>query len=258
LPYLWMIGSSLRPGDEIFHYVYPLSFHTIVPLHWTPDAYKTIFLQLHFGNYLFNSFTVAMTQVVLGLFVNSLAGYFFARLAFPGRNILFILVLATMMIPLEALVVPMYLVVRALHLLNTWQVLFLPWIAQPFGIFLFRQFFSEIPYELDEAAIVDGASTFRVYWNVLLPNTVPAMITFALISFLFAWNSFLWPLIVIQDISKQLVQVFIATFQGNIGTEISWSLIFASATVATLPILTLFAILQRYYLQGMVSSGIKG
>jgi ABC-type glycerol-3-phosphate transport system permease component len=180
----------------------------------------------------------------------------FARLRFPGRDILFGIVMLTALIPLDVLMIPLYIVIRSLDLQSTYWALFLPWIANPFGIFLLRQAFIEIPRDLDEAALVDGASLYQVFWHVILPNSRAALATLALMSFLWSWNAFLWPLIVMQDANKQVVQVAIATF--TIPQELpAWGQIFAASSVATVPILIVFIALQRYYIRGVVISGMK-
>jgi multiple sugar transport system permease protein/putative chitobiose transport system permease protein len=153
--------------------------------------------------------------------------------------------------------IPLYIVMRSFGLQNTYFALFLPWIANPLGIFLLRQAFIEIPRDFDDAAMMEGASHFQVFWNVILPNARPALITLALFSFLWSWNAFLWPLIVMQDPRKQVVQVAVATF--TIPQEYpAWGEIFAASSIATVPVLLLFVALQRYYIRGIVMTGLKG
>jgi multiple sugar transport system permease protein/putative chitobiose transport system permease protein len=186
-----------------------------------------------------------------------MAAFVFARLRFSGQNILFSMILLSAMIPFEVIMIPLYIVIRIMHLQNTYWSLFLPWIAYPFGIFLLRQAIIEIPRDFDEAAMVEGASLPQIFWYVILPNIRPALVTVALLTFLFSWNAFLWPLIVMQDADKQLIQVALASF--TVPSELpAWGEIFAAASVATLPVLILFLTLQRYYIKGVVLSGIKG
>ncbi|MDR7555052.1 MAG: carbohydrate ABC transporter permease [Armatimonadota bacterium] len=258
VPYLWMVASSLRPQVEIFRYVSPLSWRTFVPEVVTFDAYRELFrlVPFPFSRYLMNSVIVATAVTGLSLMVNAMAAYAFARLAFPGRDVLFALFLGTMIVPFEVLAIPLYLQVRALGWVNTYQALIIPWVANPLGIFLLRQFFQEIPRELEEAARIDGCSYFGAFRHVVLPNAVPALVAFALIRFQASWDAFLWPLIAAPAAEKRVIQVAIASFVTEVQTR--WDLTFAASTLATVPIIVVFLILQRYYVQGVVMSGLKG
>ncbi len=258
VPYLWMISSSLKPAVEIFQHVYPLSWKTFIPQTLTFESFRALFqlVPFPFSRYMLNSVFVATTVTVLSLAVNALAAYAFARLPFPGQNVLFALFLSTMIVPFEVLAIPLYLQVRALGWVNTYQALIIPWIANPLGIFLLRQFFQEIPRELEEAARIDGCSYFGAFRHVVLPNSVPALVAFALIRFQASWDAFLWPLIVAPSAEKRVIQVAIASFVTEVQTR--WDLTFAASTMATIPIIVVFLILQRYYVQGVVMSGLKG
>lgn len=258
VPYLWMISSSLKPAAEIFQHIYPLSWKTFIPQTLTFDSFRELFrlVPFPFSRYMLNSVFVATTVTVLSLAVNALAAYAFARLPFPGQNVLFALFLSTMIVPFEVLAIPLYLQVRALGWVNTYQALIIPWIANPLGIFLLRQFFQEIPRELEEAARIDGCSYFGAFRHVVLPNSVPALVAFALIRFQASWDAFLWPLIVAPSAEKRVIQVAIASFVTEVQTR--WDLTFAASTMATIPIIVVFLILQRYYVQGVVMSGLKG
>ena len=258
VPYLWMVASSLRPQVEIFRYVSPLSWRTFVPEVLTFDAYRELFrlVPAPFSRYLMNSVIVAAAVTGLSLAVNAMAAYAFARLAFPGRDVLFALFLGTMIVPFEVLAIPLYLQVRTLGWVNTYQALIIPWVANPLGIFLLRQFFQEIPRELEEAARIDGCSYFGAFRHVVLPNAVPALVAFALIRFQASWDAFLWPLIAAPAAEKRVIQVAIASFVTEVQTR--WDLTFAASTMATVPIIVVFLILQRYYVQGVVMSGLKG
>jgi ABC-type glycerol-3-phosphate transport system permease component len=186
----------------------------------------------------------------------SLAAFVFARTRFRGRDTLFALSMLTAFVPFDVVVVPLYSVVRSLDLVSTYAALFLPFVASPFGVFLMRQAFLEIPRDLDEAATVEGASLFQIFRHVVLPNGRPALVTLALVQFMWAWNSFLWPLVVMQDRTKQVVQVTISTFRTAANYPLYGEL-FAASTAATVPILILFFLLQRYYVRGMLMSGMK-
>lgn len=258
VPYLWMVSSSLKPQLEIFQYVYPLTWRTFIPQAFTLAAYRELLhlVPFPFTRYLLNSIFVATAVTCLSLVVNALAAYAFARLEFPGRNALFAVFLATMIVPFEVLAIPLYLQVRAFGWVNTYEALIIPWVANPLGIFLLRQFFQEIPRELEEAARIDGASYFGAFRHVILPNSVPALAAFALIRFQASWDAFLWPLIAAPAAEKRVIQVAIASFVTEVQTR--WDLTFAAGAVATLPIILVFLLLQRYYVQGVVMSGLKG
>jgi ABC-type glycerol-3-phosphate transport system permease component len=257
LPYVWMVSGSLRTQNEIFANLFPLSIWTFIPKQWTLASYEAL-LQLRpfpFTHYVLNSLFVAITVTALSLIVNSCAAYVFARIRFPGRDPLFIVFLATMVIPFEVLAIPLYLEMRALHWTDTYQALIVPFIASPLGMFLLRQFFLGLPRELEEAARIDGCSLFGAFWRVILPNATPALIAFGLIRFQFSWDAFIWPLMVAPSPPVRVIQVAIASFDSD--QVVRWDLIFAAAVLASLPIVVLFALLQRYYVQGVVTSGLK-
>ncbi len=258
VPYLWMVSSSLKPQLEIFQYVYPVSWKTFVPQHFTLEAYRELFHLVPFpvSRYFLNSLFVAISVTILSLIVNALAAYAFARLEFPGRNVLFVVFLSTMIVPFEVLAIPLYLQVRSLGWVNTYQALIIPWVANPLGIFLLRQFFQDIPKGLEEAARIDGCSYFGAFRHVVLPNSIPALVAFALIRFQASWDAFLWPLIAAPSAEKRVIQVAIASFATEVQTR--WDLTFAASTMATLPIILTFLVLQRFYVQGVVMSGLKG
>lgn len=258
VPYLWMAFSSLKPQVEIFQYVYPVSWKTFIPQHFTLEAYRELFHLVPFplSRYLLNSLFVAVSVTILSLIVNAPAAYAFARLEFPGRTVLFVVFLSTMIVPFEVLAIPLYLQVRSLGWVNTYQALIIPWVANPLGIFLLRQFFQDIPKELEEAARIDGSSYFGAFRHVVLPNSIPALVAFALIRFQASWDAFLWPLIAAPSAEKRVIQVAIASFVTEVQTR--WDLTFAASTLATLPIVITFLILQRFYVQGVVMSGLKG
>jgi len=257
LPYVWMVSGSLRTQNDIFGNLYPLSIWTLLPKQFTLASFQAL-LQLQpypFTHYLWNSLFVAVTVTALSLVVNAAAAYVFARIPFPGRDALFVAFLATMVIPFEILAIPLYLEMRAMRWVDTYQALIVPFVASPVGMFLLRQFFLGLPRELEEAARIDGCSLFGALWRVVLPNATPALIAFGLIRFQFSWDSFIWPLIVAPSPPVRVIQVAIASFDSD--QLVQWDLIFAAAVFASLPIVLLFAFLQRYYVQGVVTSGLK-
>jgi ABC-type glycerol-3-phosphate transport system permease component len=255
-PYLWILASSFKSQSSIFRDVEHLSFWTFLPRSATLGNYRSAFDTEHVGQALVNSIIVSVAQVFCTLILCIPASYALTRMRFRFQGVVFGLIFVTFMVPAEALMLPLFQIEQSLHLSNTLPGVFLPWIANPFGIFLLRQAFREIPLELDEAAKIDGAGHFRVMWSVILPNVKPAIASLALMTFLFSWNSFLWPLIIVQSTSKQLIQVAIAvnTVPGALP---NWGPVFGGAIIATLPVLILFGFLQRYFVRGMATSGLK-
>lgn len=257
LPYVWMVSGSLRTQAEIFANIYPLTLWTFVPREPTLGNFAALMnLQpLPFYRYIFNSLFVAVTVTFFSLIVNSFAAYAFARLEFPGRNILFVAFLSTMIIPFEVLAIPLYLEMRWLGWVDTYQALIVPFVASPLGMFLLRQFFMNLPRELEEAARIDGCSMFGAFRRIVIPNSVPALIAFGIIRFQFSWDAFVWPLIVAPSPPVRVIQVAIASFDTDV--QVQWNLILGAAVLASLPIILLFAFLQRFYVQGMLTSGMK-
>lgn len=256
LPYLWMVSSGLKTQNNIFSDVAPFSWRAFVPVHGTLDNVVRLFTEKSIGQALVNSLVVAVIQVAGSLVVCSLAAYGLTRMDFKGRSVVFALILATFMLPAEALVVPMYSVVADLGLQDSLVAVALPWVASVFGLFLLKQSFEEIPTSLDEAARLDGAGHFRIFWSIILPNVKTALATLCLITFMFSWNAFLWPLIVVQTPEKQVVQVAIAQ-SVSAGELPDWGMTFAGAAVATVPLIILFLFLQRFFVRGLATSGLR-
>ena len=257
LPYVWMVSGSLRTQSEIFANIYPLTLWTFLPREPTLANFQALLnLQpLPFTHYVFNSLFVAVTVTAFSLVVNSFAAYAFARLEFPGRDVLFVVFLSTMIIPFEVIAIPLYLEMRWLRWVDTYQALIVPFVASPLGMFLLRQFFLGLPRELEEAARIDGCSMFGAFRRIVLPNAVPALIAFGIIRFQFSWDAFVWPLIVAPSPPVRVIQVAIASFDTDV--QVQWNLILAAAVLASLPIILMFAFLQRFYVQGMLTSGLK-
>lgn len=195
--------------------------------------------------------------IVLGqVLLSSLAAYAFARLRFPGREVLFLIFLATMMIPLYVILIPSYLIIDWLGWIDSYAALIVPRLVSVFGIILLRQYYQGIPRELDEAAMIDGASRLGIWWRIILPLSGPGLATLGIFAFMFAWNDFLWPLVVINDPDMRTVQLGLAMFQGRYGTQ--WTLLMAGTVTATLPTLIVFLIGQRWFIQSVAQSGVKG
>lgn len=254
-PYAWIIGSTFKERSELFADLYPLSINTFIPRQPTLDNLITLLSSTNFAQAILNSVVVAVLAVVVSLLIDSMLAYVLAWLKFPGRNILFIAVLSTLMIAFEARLVPLFLTMQQLHLDNTLVALFLPWVTDAFIIFLMRQHLRELPAELFEAALMDGCSYFRIYWSVMLPNITPALVSAAFIKFIYSWDSFIWPAIINTDESKTVITVALAKLFSD--ESVRWELVFAGSFISTIPIIILFLFLQRYYVQGFVRSGIK-
>lgn len=256
-PFIWILSSSFKPQAFIFRDVTPLSWRTFMPTSANLDNYRNAFSQEHVGQALINSAIVSGSQVVLTVLLATPAAYALTRLTFRGQGLLFTLIFITFMVPAEVLILPLFQIATKLHVANTLPGVFLPFVASPFALFLLRQAFRDVPKELDEAAIIDGAGHFRIMTRVILPNVKPALATLVLMTFLFSWNAFLWPLIVIESPARQLIQVAIAinTVPGELP---NWGPVFAGAVIAVLPVLVLFLFVQRYFIRGFVMSGLKG
>ena len=265
-PFIWTVLASVRQESEILANLFPLSIDTFLPRpgEWTLEHYETIMglnevgsrEGLQFQRSLLNSFIVSAAVVVFSLIFNTLAAFFFSRLPFPKKNVLLIYVIATLFVPIQVTLVPLFIVVRQLGIANTYWAMILPWFASPFVIFALIQFFKEIPHELDEAAIIDGASYVQILRHVIMPLSVPGLITMSLLEFQFIWNLFLWPLIAVSDKNIQVIQVTLALTQTQRTTF--WGRRFAGAAMASVPVIILFVLLQKYYTEGIAQTGVKG
>jgi multiple sugar transport system permease protein len=195
--------------------------------------------------------------IVVGqVLISSLAAYAFARLRFPGKEALFLVFLGTMMVPIQVTLIPSYLIIQKLHWMDTYQALIVPRLVNVFGIFLLRQYYQGIPAELDDAAMIDGCSRLGIWWRIILPLSSPGLATLGISVFLFAWNDFLWPLVVTNDPDMRTVQLGLAMFQGRYGTQ--WTLLMAGTVTATVPTLVVFLIGQRWIIASVAQSGVKG
>lgn len=248
-PFLWTFITSITPGAGF----------SITPRLWPEnpsfEAYTTLFTERPFGRVVLNSLMLAVITTVVQLFTSATAAYAFSRLPFRGRGIVFAVYLATMMVPLQVLVVPLFAELKAFGLLNSYLGALLPTFASAFGIFLLRQAVNQVPRELDEAATLDGAGHFRVFFSIILPNIKPALATLTIFAFMGSWNSFLWPLIVLRDPELQTLPIALAGLQGQYTT--AWDIVMAGSVISVLPMLALYIFAQKYIIQGVASSGIK-
>jgi len=251
LPLAWMLVTSIETLAESRHFP-----PTIVPsgIHW--ENYPNALDSAPFGRFFANSLVVTLASVAGNLVFCSLAGYAFARLRFFGRDVIFIVLLATLMVPFQVTMIPTFLIVQHLGLVNSLGALIAPNLVTPFGIFLLRQFFRTLPIDLEEAARIDGCSRLGVLFRVVLPLSMPALATLGIVTFLWTWNDFLWPLIAISSTDQSTVQLGLASFQGAHQTR--WTLLMAGNVVALAPILLVFVFAQRWFVQSIAATGVKG
>ena len=251
LPFVWMLSTSLKEPGDVFVY----------PPQWLPQPvvwqnYLETITIMPFGRFYLNSIIQAVSVTVLQLLTASLAAFAFARLRFRGRDALFLLYLATMMIPFPVTLIPNFIIVRVLGWIDTFRALILPPAFSAFSTFLLRQYFMSIPVELDDAARVDGASSFRIWWQVIMPLSGPALATLAIFTFLGQWNSFLWPLVVTNSEEMWTLPVGLASFQGQYSIE--WHLLMAGSVIAIVPILVIYLIGQKWFVRGITLTGMGG
>jgi multiple sugar transport system permease protein len=250
-PFLWMVLSSFKPEREV----------RAVPPSWWPETvtmenYDRLFTQLDFPTYFMNSVIVALAVTIGNMVFCSMLGYALAKLVFPGKKALFVIVLGTLMVPGVVTFVPLFVMTTKMGLSNTLTGMILPFLAGPFGVFLMRQYIQTLPDELIQAARIDGAGELRIFASVILPLCGPALATLGILTFLASWNNFLWPLVVAQTEDKYTLPVALALYAvGQNATQ--YGLLLAGSVVVVLPVLALFLLLQRHIMQGIAMTGIK-
>lgn len=249
LPFALMVLASLMPKADILRQTLDIARLTL-------DNYGQVFLVAPFGRYYLNSIIVATGTTVLQILVASLAAFAFARLRFPGRDALFVLYLATLMIPFQVTMIPNFILVRLFGWFNTYQALILPSAFSVFSTFLLRQYLRGLPFDYDEAARMDGASSWRIWAQVILPLSGPVLATLAIFNFQAAWNDFLWPLVITRTPEMRTIPIGLSAFQGQYSTE--WHLLMAGSVVALLPVLILYIIGQNWFVRGITLSGMGG
>jgi ABC-type glycerol-3-phosphate transport system permease component len=256
IPFFWLVSTSLKaPGKEF-----------AFPPEWIPDPVvwqnypDTLFGVLPFDRFFVNTFIISLLSLIGTVLSASLVAFGFARIRFDGRDTLFIVLISTLMLPAAVTMIPTFILFRMLGWIDTWLPLIVPSFfgGGAFAIFLMRQFFMTIPYDLDEAAKIDGASNFRVWWQILMPLSKPVLATIAVLNFMDDWNSFLRPLIYISTLDKQMLGVGLAFFRGLSSGYSKWNLMMAAATMMTIPIIVLFFFAQQYFVKGIVMSGMGG
>lgn len=253
IPYLWMVITSIKPIEEIQSY--PPSFYVRNP---TFQPYRELFSLLPMARYLLNSLFVATVVTLINVFFCSLAGYAFAKHKFFGRDKIFLLLLSAIMIPYQVNLIPGFIIVKNFGWLNTFYSLIIPNMAMVFGVFLCRQYIMSIPDDFLDAAKIDGCSEFAIYRLVILPLIKPALATLAIFTFLSQWNSFVWPLIVINTSSMRTVPLALSVLNSQFGFGANVAMVMAGATVVTLPVLIVFICFQKYFIKGIASIGLKG
>ena len=249
-PLLWLVSVSLLSAEEAARLPPPLW-----PRQPTLANYRLLFQRLDIGRYALNSAMIAATVTLLSLLLNALAGYAFAKLRFAGRERLFRVLLAVMVIPGQAAMLPLFLMLRELGLINTYAGVIVPGAASIFGIFLIRQHAQSIPDSLLDAARIDGAGELRIFWSLVLPLCRPILVTLAMFTFMGSWNDFMWPLIVLTGSERHTLPVALANLLGEHVQDPE--LMMAGAVLTTLPVILLFLALQRHYLEGLVQGGVK-
>lgn len=254
-PILFAIVSSFRPLDEIFKYVSPISWKTFIPTEITFDAYINLFTERGFGRVFLNTFFVSIVTVVFAVYINSMAAFAFAKFEFKGKTVLFLLVLLTFMIPFEVIAIPLYNIVDDLGWLDSYYGLIVPGIANGIVIFLYRQFFIDIPDSLIEAAKIDGASWWKIYWKIVMPLCKPVTVSASLLVFIFSWESFMWPLIVTQSKEYKVLQVAMGDFVTEHATF--WNEMFAASVLGIVVPVLLILPMQKYFVQGISNTGAK-
>ncbi len=249
-PVVWMVSASFMQSGEAS--TFPPRFF---PAHATLQQYASLFTRLSIARPLFNSALLALSVTLISLFVNSMAGYAFAKYRFAGRERLFRLLIVSMVIPAQVTMLPLFLMLNRLGLINTYLGVIIPGVASIFGIFLIRQYALGIPDSLIDAARIDGASDFRIYRSLILPLAKPILVTLAIFTFMGTWNDFLWPLIVMTDDSMYTLPVALANLSGEHVQDTE--LMMAGATLTILPVLVVFIALQKYYISGIMMGGVK-
>ncbi len=250
LPFYWMASSSLRTMETMFS----------LPIQWIPvppnwQSYVQAWRAQDFTRYFLNSGFVAVAITFCNLLLCSLAGYSLTKFRYRGRGVMFLLILSTMMLPLEVTMVPLFLIIKKLEWANTYQGLIVPFLVDGFGVFLMRQYMMSIPSDIIDSARIDGASELRIFWMIVLPLCKPALVALAVFTFREAWDMYIWPLIIITKDSLRTLPLGISLFMSSYGT--SWDQLMAIAVLGTLPMILLFFFLQRAFIQGIAATGLK-
>lgn len=251
LPFLWTVSASFKTYSDLFYNPYRL-----IPTEWTWTNYVEVFQQVPFHLYFFNTIKITAISTLGVLVTSALAAYAFARLQFPGRDFIFMGYLATLMIPRQITLVPTFILMRSLELLDTHASLILPGLFSAYGTFLLRQFFLTIPRELEEAATIDGCGYIRRFTTVILPLSKPALATLGIFIMMQVWNDFLYPMVFIQSDELRTLTLGLSIFRGDV--DIQWNLLMAATTLSIVPMVIAFLSAQRFFVEGIALTGLKG
>jgi multiple sugar transport system permease protein len=249
-PFIWMIFTSFKPEPQIARYP-PRLF----PETWTLENYVNVWSRIPFARLFLNSVILAGGVTAISLLLDAMAAYALSRLNFPGRDVIFVVVLIALMLPFQVMFIPLFVIVHDLGMLDSYSGLIVPRATNAFGIFMLRQFFMTLPRELDEAARIDGTSEWGIFWKIILPLSGPALATLAIFHFMYNWNDFLWPLLITSSTEMRTLPAGLALFVGQHVVE--YGVVMAGAVLTLLPLLVAFLFAQRYFIQGIAMSGIK-
>ena len=253
-PLLWMIAASLKPEAQIFSDM--SNIRTFWPTAATLGNYVEVFTRVNMMKFILNSLFYVFVIVILDLAVNSVCGYALAKFNFPGKELLLTVVISLMVLPMEAIMLPLYKEVASLGWVNTWAGLIVPFVGKCFSIYMFRQFFLDIPDDLLEAAAIDGCGPIKRFFTIVMPISGTVYATIFILDFVAHWNDFMWPMLVVTGEDMRTIQLAIQTFFGS--KPIHYGAIMASLTISAIPMLLMFVFLQKYYVEGIASTGIKG
>ncbi len=253
IPFAWMLSTSLKAQAYILE-----TPPRLIPDPLTLESYVQLVERVDLPRTFFNSLFVAVVGTGGQILISAMAAFAFSRLQWRGRNLVFVLYLATMMVPSVVMVIPQFILIRSLGWVNTYAALIVPGLFSAFGTFLLRQSFLSLPRDFEEAAIVDGANYLTIFWRIILPLSQPALATLAVFSFMGLWNAYLWPLFVARQEAVMTLPVALATLQAGPRALTEWNMVMAGAVVTVLPILLIYLLAQRWFVQGVVSSGLKG
>ena len=253
-PLLWMIAASLKPEAQIFSDM--STIRTFWPTAAALGTYVEVFTRVNMMKFILNSLFYVFVIVILDLAVNSVCGYALAKFDFPGKELLLTVVISLMVLPMEAIMLPLYKEVASLGWVNTWAGLIVPFVGKCFSIYMFRQFFLDIPDDLLEAAAIDGCGPIKTFFTIVMPISGTVYATIFILDFVAHWNDFMWPMLVVTGEDMRTIQLAIQTFFGS--KPIHYGAIMASLTISAIPMLLMFVFLQKYYVEGIASTGIKG
>lgn len=252
LPFFWMVLTSFMTNEEIFSY--PIRF---LPETFDFSNYKNVFVNMPLAKYFLNSLLVSAITTIGQVIIASMAGYAFARFTFRGKELLFIIILLTMMVPPQVNIIPLFYVMRELNLVDTYAALILPGFFGGFGIFLMRQWFIKLPKSVEEAAKIDGSNNFEIFFKIALPLAVPAIMTLAIFTFVSSWNSFIWPLIITNSDEMKTLPVALAAFKGSYRETIVWGELMACSVISVVPVIVVFLLGRKYFINDLLAGSLK-